>query len=121
MNREKHSWIFDVLFLLVFILAGYLRLTGVGWGEGQHQHPDENFLAGVLGSLQAHACMDETLTIDSCPEDQKRWMSIGEYFDSENSTLNPYNRGYAFFVYGNLPMTITRIVAEATGQFDVKM
>ena len=24
MNREKHSWIYDVLFLLVFVLAGYL-------------------------------------------------------------------------------------------------
>jgi len=121
MNREKHSWIYDVLFLLVFILAGYLRLTGGGWGEGQHQHPDENFLAGVLGSLQAHACVDETIPVDGCPEDQKRWMSIGEYFDSENSMLNPYNRGYAFFVYGNLPMTITRIAAEASNQLDVKM
>ena len=121
MNREKHSWIYDVLFLLVFVLAGYLRLAGVNWGEGQHQHPDENFLAGVLGSLRAHVCVDETLPVDGCPEDQKRWMSIGEYFDSENSTLNPYNQGYAFFVYGNLPMTITRIAVEATNQVDVKM
>jgi len=55
MNREKHFWIYDILFLLVFVLAGYLRLTGVNWGEGQHQHPDENFLTGVLGSLRAHA------------------------------------------------------------------
>ena len=120
MNREKHSWIFDILFLLVFILAGYLRLTGVNWGEGQHQHPDENFLTGVLGSLRAHACVDETIPVDACPPEQQRWMNIGEYFDSKTSTLNPYNRGYGFFVYGNLPMTIVRVASEATEQFDVK-
>ena len=33
MNREKYSWIYDVFFLLVLVLAGYLRLTGVDWGE----------------------------------------------------------------------------------------
>jgi hypothetical protein len=120
MNREKHSWIYDVLFLLVFVLAGLLRLTGVNWGEGQHQHPDENFLSGVLGSLRAHACEDEATPVEVCPEDQLRWMSLGEYFDSKTSTLNPYNRGYAFFVYGNLPMTIARIASEAAGQTDVK-
>ncbi|HSO13904.1 MAG TPA: DUF2298 domain-containing protein [Anaerolineales bacterium] len=121
MNREKHSWMYDILFLLVFVLAGYLRLTGLNWGEGQHQHPDENFLSGVLGSLRAQTCMDETIQIDGCPEGQKRWLSIGEYFDSKTSPLNPYNRGYAFFVYGNLPMTMVRIAVEATGQLDVKM
>ena len=120
MNREKHSWIYDVLFLLVFILAGYLRLTGINWGEEQHQHPDENFLSGVLGSLRAQTCMDEIINVDACPEDQKRWISIGEYFDSKTSTLNPYNRGYNFFVYGDLPMTMIRIAADATKQFDVK-
>ena len=121
MNREKHSWVYDILFLLVFILAGYLRLTGVNWGEGQHQHPDENFLSGVLGSLRAHVCVDEAIPVDTCPPEQQRWMNIGEYFNSETSTLNPYNRGYAFFVYGNLPMTIIRIASEATGQTDVRM
>ena len=121
MNREKHSWMYDILFLLVFVLAGYLRLTGLNWGEGQHQHPDENFLSGVLGSLRAQTCVDETIQIDGCPEGQKRWLSIGEYFDSKTSPLNPYNRGYAFFVYGNLPMTMVRIAVEATGQLDVKM
>jgi YYY domain-containing protein len=121
MNREKHSWIYDLLFLLVFLLAGYLRLTGVNWGEGQHQHPDENFLTGVLGSLRAQACENVTVNVDACPEDQKRWLSFGEYFDSQTSPLNPYTRGYSFFVYGNLPLTLVRVAADATGQFDVKM
>jgi hypothetical protein len=84
------------------------------WGEGQHQHPDENFLSSVLASLQAQKCADEALPVEACPPEQKRWLSLGDYFDSETSTLNPYNRGYAFFVYGNLPMTIVRVAADAT-------
>ncbi|HLA06386.1 MAG TPA: DUF2298 domain-containing protein [Anaerolineales bacterium] len=121
MNRNKYFWLYDILFLLVLLLAGYLRLSGVNWGEGEHQHPDENFLAGVLGSLQAHKCAVESIPVETCPEEQKQWIGIGDYFDSKRSTLNPYNRGYSFFVYGNLPMTIVRLAAEATGQFDVKI
>src|SRR5512138_1709967 len=119
-RQEKYPWIYDVLFLLVFILAGYLRLTGVNWGEGQHQHPDEGFLSSVLASLQAQKCMDDK-PVESCPADRLRWMNIGEYFDSETSTLNPYNRGYAFYVYGDLPMTITRVAADALKMYDVKI
>jgi len=119
-HREKYSWLYDVLFLLVLVLAGYLRLTGVNWGEGQHQHPDENFLAGVLGSLQAHKCADAAIPVEACPPEQKQWMGIGDYFNSKTSTLNPYNRGFSFFVYGNLPMTIVRVAAEASNQLDVK-
>ncbi|NJC96648.1 MAG: hypothetical protein FIB03_09995, partial [Anaerolineae bacterium] len=120
MNRDKHSWVYDVLFLLVLLLAGYLRLTGVNWGEGQHQHPDENFLTGVLGSLRAHECADESITYEACPPDQVKWIGIGDYFDSSTSPLNPYNRGYTFFVYGNLPMTMVRVAADAMDQVDVK-
>src|SRR5829696_5153621 len=120
-SPTKRSWLYDALFLLVLVLAGYLRLTGVNWGEGQHQHPDENFLTGVLGSLQAQKCADQTIPVEACPTEQKRWLSIGDYFDSSKSTLNPYNRGYSFFVYGNLPLTVIRIAADATGQIDAKM
>ena len=113
MNHKKYSWLYDVLFLLVLILAGYLRLTGVNWGEGQHQHPDGNFLSGVLGSLQTHKCDDAAIPVEACPPEQKHWISIGDYFNSKTSTLNPYNRGYSFFVYGNLPMTIVELKLEA--------
>lgn len=112
MNNQKHSWMYDLIFILVLIMAGYLRIAGYNWGEGQHQHPDEGFLMGVLDNLRAKTCVDESLPIDACPADQQRWMTIGEYFDSSTSTLNPYNRGHAFFVYGNLPMTLTRVLYE---------
>ena len=112
---EKRAWLYDLLFILVLLLAGYLRLAGSGWGEGYHQHPDELFLSGVLGSLRAQSCDDPLVPVDSCPEDQKHWMSIGEYFDTAKSTLNPYNRGYSFFVYGTLPLALIRFTAEAIG------
>ncbi len=121
MNREKHPWVYDVLLLLVLVLAGYLRLTGVNWGEGQNQHPDENFLSGVLGSLQAQKCADETIPVAACPPEQRQWLSIGDYFNSQTSTLNPYNRGYASYVYGDLPLTIVRVAADAANQTDVKI
>jgi YYY domain-containing protein len=121
MHREKHPWIYDLLFLLVLLLAGYLRLTGVNWGEGQHQHPDENHFTSVLENLRAHKCLDASIPVDVCPEDQQRWLSVGDYFDSKTSTLNQYNRGFGFYVYGNLPMTIVRIAAEATNQTNLKI
>jgi YYY domain-containing protein len=114
-RNEKRAWLYDLLFVLVLLLAGYLRLTGVQWGEGYHQHPDELFLTGVLGSLRAHVCQTPAIPVDACPDDLKRWMSIGEYFDTAKSTLNPYNSGFSFFVYGTLPMVIVRSVAEALG------
>src|SRR5215204_5708421 len=111
-SREKYPWIYDILFLLVFVLAGYLRLTGVDWGEGQHQHPDETTFSGVLYALQAQKCTDETVSVEACPPEQKRWLSLGDYFNSKTSPLNPYNRGYGSFVYGNFPITLLRIAAN---------
>ena len=115
---EKHAWLYDLLFILVLLLAGYLRFAGSDWGEGYHQHPDELFLTGVLGSLNAHACNIPDVSVSVCPADQQRWMTIGEYLNTAASTLNPYNRGYSFFVYGNFPMTVIRVAAEATGVVD---
>ncbi|MCI0554359.1 MAG: DUF2298 domain-containing protein [Anaerolineae bacterium] len=121
MNRDKYFWLYDVLFLLVLVLAGYLRLTGVDWGEAQHQHPDENHFTSVLESLRAHECDDPAIPVEACPPEQKRWISIGDYFNSSTSTLNQYNRGFSFYVYGNLPMTITRIAAEAFDQTNLRI
>jgi YYY domain-containing protein len=113
--NKKYSWLYDLLFIFILLVAGFLRIGGYNWGEGYHQHPDELFLVGVLDNLRAQTCDDPSIPVDLCAPEEKGWMSIGEYFNSEKSTLNPYNRGYAFFVYGNLPMTLTRILLEAGG------
>ena len=112
---EKHSWIHDVLFVAVLVLATFLRVTGVDWGDGQHQHPDELFLSGVTENLRAHVCIDEGVSIDACPADRQRWMTPAEYFDTAHSTLNPRNRGAPFYVYGNLPVTLVRVAYELIG------
>ena len=41
--------------------------------------------------------------------------SVGEYFDSSRSTLNPYNRGEGSFVYGSLPMVLAKAVGPVFG------
>ncbi|NWF63712.1 MAG: hypothetical protein HXY38_05330 [Chloroflexi bacterium] len=119
MTNEKHPWLYDILFLLVLLVAGYLRISGYDWGEGYHQHPDELFLTGVLDNLRAQTCSDPSIPVDGCLPENRRWMTPLEYFDSANSTLNPFNRGFGFFVYGNLPLTVTRVLMEATGNDDI--
>ncbi len=116
---EKRAWIYDFLFILVLLVAAALRLTGVNWGEGYHQHPDELFLSGVLENLRAHTCIDPKIPIDACPESQQRWLTLGEVFDGAKSTLNPYNRGNATYVYGDLPLFIVRYAAELTHTTDL--
>src|SRR5512138_3498332 len=121
MNREKHSWMYDLLFLLVFALAGYLRLTGVGWGLGEHQHPDENTFSSVLYFMNAHKCVNPKLPVEVCPPSQQRWMNVADYFNSKKSTLNPYNIGFGSFVYGDLPMIASRIVMDLTGETNARI
>ncbi|HSB00132.1 MAG TPA: DUF2298 domain-containing protein [Anaerolineales bacterium] len=121
MNREKHPWLYDLLFLLVFLLAGYLRLTGANWGDNGGQHPDENFYSSVIENLRAQKCADPALPVEACPPEQKEWIGLGDYFNSSVSTLNPYNRGYNSYVYGDLPLTIIRVAADATGQTNLRV
>lgn len=37
--------------------------------------------------------------------------NLVDYFKTENSPLNPHNQGYGFFVYGPLPLFLTKAVA----------
>lgn len=80
--------------LAVLIIGGGLRLVGLNWDQNYHLHPDERFLTMV------------TLA-------QKWPRSIGEYFDTQNSPLNPHNAGFDFFVYGTLPLFIVKAAAES--------
>ncbi len=115
MQQDKRPWIYDLLLIAVLAIAAFLRVTGVDWGEGQHQHPDELFLSGVAENLRAHVCIDETVTIDACPPDRQRWMNPPEFFSTATSTLNPNNRGAGFYVYGTLPLFLVRYTYEILG------
>lgn len=98
-SAQRFSWesLTIVLLLLILILAGYFRFTGLNWDQNFHLHPDERFLTIVGSSLQG---APDPVT----------------YLRTSESTLNPYNVGQTFFVYGNFPMTITRYGAEWTNQ-----
>jgi YYY domain-containing protein len=83
----------EALILTGILVFGFaLRSVNLNWDRGQHLHPDERFLSIVLSDIRA-------------PE------STGQYFDSANSPLNPYNHTNSF-VYGTFPLFLTKAVGE---------
>ena len=77
----------------ILVLGAALRLVGVDWDAGQHLHPDERFITMVETAIQLPT-------------------SIGGYFDTAQSPLNPYNKGFGSFVYGTVPLFLVRLIAE---------
>ena len=85
-----------ILFTLlsaVLICAAFLRFRGIDWGEYQYLHPDERFLIWV--------------GTDISPVEK-----FSDYWNTATSSLNPHNRGHGFYVYGTLPLFLTRYVVE---------
>src|SRR5258706_9958994 len=91
--KNSHARIYDILFVLVLLVAAWFRLVGLNWDQNQHLHPDERFLTMV-----------ET---DTSPV-----QSLPDYFNTDTSTLNPQNVGHGFYVYGDLPIIMVRYVAD---------
>lgn len=96
-NKKILTLLVPILFLVVLVGSVFFRVRGIFWGEYMFLHPDERFLIWVGASLD---------TVDS----------IGSYFNTHISSLNPHNRGHGFFVYGDFPVILTRYVTE--GIFD---
>lgn len=83
----------SMILVSILIFALVLRVYGINWDSNQHLNPDERFLTMVA-------------TSSILPE------SFFQYLDPKTSTLNPYNLGdFKFFVYGTLPLTLTKIAA----------
>ena len=89
------QWLYQAALVALLLAAATLRLAGLDWDESRHLHPDERFLTQVAAALH------------SVP-------SLGEYFNTASSTLNPSNAGFSFFVYGTLPVVLVRYVGEWT-------
>ncbi len=89
-TRKKIKLI--LIWILLISLALFFRQIGLNWDRGHHLHPDERFLTMVGIEL-------------NWPE------NIGQYFDTAYSPLNPYNRGFSFFVYGTLPLFLVKKLA----------
>jgi len=110
--KALYSLIFDLLLLVILLAGAFFRFVGLDWGEYQYLHPDERFLVWVGSDISPLKCSDPVYSLNDCPAEKKSWMGISEYFDTVNSTLNPNNRGHGFYVYGTLPMFLTRYVVE---------
>ena len=112
MTNTKRAWVQDLLLLVILAAATYFRVVGMNWDADQHLHPDERFLTMVETALQVRKCALPDLPVEACPADQVRWLGLADYLDTGRSTLNPHNRGYGFFVYGDFPVILVRYVAE---------
>ncbi|MBP7688300.1 MAG: glycosyltransferase family 39 protein [Thermoflexales bacterium] len=93
MQRRQSLWPLAILLLAALAFGAYFRFVGIDWSQGNPLHPDENFLTQVTSAIKP-------------PE------NIGAYFNSQTSTLNPYNNNFGLFVYGDLPIFITRYAAD---------
>ena len=84
---------------LILVVAAVFRLNALQtWDDDSHQHPDERFMTIVASAVSAPR-------------------SIGDYFYTAHSSLNPYANGQSNYAYGQLPLTLTRVVGEWTGEF----
>lgn len=86
--------------IVVVLLGGWLRLSGVNWDHNTHLHPDERYISSVTNVIE--------------------WPSSPiQYFDVSQSPLSPYNtnEGQAYS-YGTLPIFATKAVADVVGEGD---
>ncbi len=86
----------DRLLLLILCLGFGLRILNLNWDANFHLHPDERFLTMVGNAMKI-------------PK------SLGDYLDPQQSTFNPTNIGYKFYVYGLFPLTLNKIAAVILG------
>jgi predicted membrane-bound mannosyltransferase len=81
---------------MVLVFAFAFRLYNVNWDDNQHLHPDERHM-----TLTANA-----IKIVSDPV---------AYFETDTSTMNPYNEDVPSFVYGTLPLFSVKVTASWLG------
>ncbi|HSB66558.1 MAG TPA: phospholipid carrier-dependent glycosyltransferase, partial [Anaerolineales bacterium] len=121
--QRKIRWvtplIYDVLLLYVLLFGAIFRYIGIKWGDWQYLHPDERFLIWVGADIQPTGTPQDQLgtppnTVNNpwragIYPDCQSW---GGYFDASCSPLNPNLRGHSFYVYGTLPMFLTRYLVQ---------
>src|SRR5579864_1545207 len=92
---RRSGWLPFLILGLIVLVAAAFRLNALEtWDGDSHQHPDERFMTIVGSQVSLPA-------------------SIGDYFNTPRSSLNPYANGQSNYAYGQLPLTLTRAVAEA--------
>lgn len=84
----------SLAFIITIALA--FRFYGLNWDQNHHLHPDERFLTMVSVALNLPS-------------------SWHHYFSTSSSSANPHNIGFPFYVYGILPLVVTKGLAVSTG------
>jgi 4-amino-4-deoxy-L-arabinose transferase-like glycosyltransferase len=100
-RRQRTADLLVVAGLIAILLVGlaFRAMNLRGWDGLNFLHPDERFVAMTVERLQLPG-------------------SLREYLDTAVSPLNPRNyEGSRFFVYGTLPMTLTRLAVAVSGAF----
>lgn len=88
---------FAPLLIIIVGVALALRVLGLNWDQGTYLHPDERFMVWVTTDM--------------------RWPgSIGAYFNTAISPLNPYNTNRDSFVYGTFPSFLVKAIAGVFGK-----
>src|SRR5579871_102750 len=77
----------------ILVVAACLRLVGLNWDNGQRLHPDERFITMVATKIELPGALG--------------------YFDTAQSTLNPYNNDFGSYIYGTAPLFFTRALGDA--------
>ena len=111
-----------VLLLFTMFAGGYFRFVSLNWDDYVRFHPDERFLSGVASSLGrplstfmlTHATPElNQAQYDTCMARYPETQGAGGFFDAECSLMNPHNLGSGLYVYGTLPLFVTRWAGEA--------
>lgn len=110
-----------VLLIFTMLLAGYFRFTGLNWDDYVRFHPDERFLTNTASKIANGEIGFTPFETDAeqraaCVERYPESSGVGGYFDTACSDLNPHNVREGLYVYGTMPLFITRWTGEAFNQ-----
>jgi YYY domain-containing protein len=127
-RSTRRQLVITALLLVVIVAIGaYFRTINLGnWDGNTGQHPDERFMHYTVYGLETPQDWRSYLT-SACPSPmplprnpQDKPEDWSPSIDSGCSTLNPRNFTWSrSYVYGTLPTTLTRIVAEASDRTGV--
>lgn len=92
----RPAWRWEVALIIIVLVATAVRVNGLDWDQPDgaqaplQMHPDERFLSIVSSGAD-------------WPD------SVGGYFDTDSSPLNPYNvRDINAYVYGTYPLFLVK-------------
>src|SRR5262249_48906746 len=107
-----------LLLILVLGAAAYFRFVGQNWDDYTHLHPDERFMTDVASSIGGPLRLTDkdpkylNQHLQYCMDKYPESGGVGPFFDSLCSNWYPNNVGHGLYVYGELPLFITRMSAE---------